>query len=168
MSDPIGRRAFLRRSWKAGLGMVAAAGAWTTWDILRTFPESSLGGVFKTIPEQDVTSAEAVYVRSAQTYLTRLDEEVVALWQRCPHLGCRVNWCDSAGEFECACHGSRFNRAGEVRSGPAPRGMDRFGVQITGDGIVEVDTGNVAEGSPPGEESLDEPPRGPGCAEGGR
>ncbi len=166
MSDRIGRRAFLRRSWKVGVGMVAAAGAWTTWDILRAFPESSLGGVFKTIPEQEVTAEGVTYVRAAQTYLTKIDGEIVALWQRCPHLGCRVNWCESSGQFECPCHGSDFNRAGEYRSGPSPRGMDRFAVQITGDGVVEIDTGDLTEGDPPGAETLDEPPRGPSCAGG--
>ena len=165
MSGAMERRTFLKRMWQAGLGAVAAAGAWTTWDILRNFPEGSLGGVIKTVLDQEVTADEALYVRTAQTYLTRIDDEIVALWQRCPHLGCRVSWCESAGEFECACHGSSFNRAGEVQSGPSPRGMDRFKIEITGDGIVEVDTGNIAEGAPPGTQTLDEPARGPGCAE---
>ena len=104
-----------------------------------------------------------IYVRSAQTYLTRIEDEVVALWQRCPHLGCRVSWCESSREFECACHGSRFNRAGEVRSGPAPRGMDRFEVNVT-DEAVEVDTGTINQGAPPGDESIDEPRQGPSCS----
>lgn len=164
MSEPMERRAFLNKSWKLGIGMVAAAGAWTTWDVLRAFPDTGLGGVVKTVPESEVTATEAVYVRPAQTYLTRIDDEVVALWQRCPHLGCRVSWCESAGEFECPCHGSSFNRAGEVRTGPAPRGMDRFAVEITGDGVVRVDTGTISQGAPPGEETLDEPRRGTGCS----
>ena len=28
--------------------------------------------------------------------------------------------------FECPCHGSQYNRVGEKKGGPAPRGMDRF------------------------------------------
>ena len=116
------------------------------------------------MPPTEVPESTAVYIRSAQTYLTKIDDEVVALWQRCPHLGCRVAWCESSGEFECACHGSRFSRAGDVRSGPSPRGMDRFAVTATGD-LVEVDTGDVTEGAPAGsEESIDEPRRGAGCA----
>ena len=125
-------------------------------------PASGLGGVVKTVPPDEITEIP-VYIRAAQTYLTRIDDEVVALWQRCPHLGCRVSWCESSREFECACHGSSFNRAGEVRGGPAPRGMDRFTVDASGD-VIAVDTGAIAEGAPPGEESLDEPPAGPPCS----
>ena len=112
----------------------------------------------------EVTEAP-VYVRDAQTYITSIGDEVVALWQRCPHLGCRVAWCESSREFECACHGSKFNRAGEIRSGPSPRGMDRFAVAVAG-GVIEVDTGAVTEGAPPGDETIDEPPQGPSCSEG--
>ena len=50
----------------------------------------------------------------------------VALYQKCPHLGCRVPWCQTSQWFECPCHGSKYNRVGEKRGGPAPRGMDRF------------------------------------------
>jgi cytochrome b6-f complex iron-sulfur subunit len=161
MSEPLGRRGFIKRAWQASLALLGAAGAWTSWDVLKSVPASGLGGVVKTVPEAEITEIP-VYVRAAQTYLTRIDDEVVALWQRCPHLGCRVSWCESSREFECACHGSSFNRAGEVRGGPAPRGMDRFTVNVSGD-LIEVDTGAIAEGAPPGEESIDEPPQGPPC-----
>lgn len=162
MSDPIGRREFLTRGWKFGAGLVAAAGLWTTWDVLRALPGSGLGGVVKTIPDTEVSAEEAVYVRAAQTYLTRIEDEVVALWQRCPHLGCRVSWCESAGQFECPCHGSSFNRAGEVNDGPSPRGMDKFAATIE-EGVVVVDTGTITEGAPSGTITLDEPARGDSC-----
>lgn len=162
MSETIGRRGFFKKAWAGALGLVGVAGAWTSWDILKSVPTSGLGGVVKTITEDEVTEAP-VYVRTAQTYLTDIEGETVGLWQRCPHLGCRVSWCASSREFECACHGSFFNRAGEVRTGPAPRGMDRFTVTVN-DGVVEVDTGEVIEGAPPGTFTIDEPPQGPSCS----
>lgn len=158
------RRTFLKRAWQMGIAIIGLAGVWTSVDILRSVSASGLGGVIRTVPEAEVTEIP-VYVRSAQTYLTKVDDEVVALWQRCPHLGCRVAWCESSREFECACHGSRFNRAGEVRSGPSPRGMDRFDTAVAND-VVEVDTGTVIKGSPPGPESIDEPVAGPPCSGG--
>jgi len=164
MSKGIDRRDFLNRGWKTGIVMIGAAGFWTSWDVLRPLPGSGLGGVIQTVAPAEVPQSTTVYIRTAQTYLTKIDDEVVALWQKCPHLGCRVSWCESAGEFECACHGSTFNRAGDVRSGPAPRGMDRFAVNTDGE-IIEVDTGVVTEGQPAGTaESIDEPSRGSGCA----
>ncbi len=53
---------------------------------------------------------------------------VRALYQRCPHLGCKPNPCVKSFWLECACHGSRYDRLGtKVKElGPAPRGMDRF------------------------------------------
>lgn len=162
MSEQIGRRNLLKRAWQAGLGLVGLAGAWTSWDVMRSVPASGLGGVVKTIPDADIVETP-VYVRTAQTYLAEIDGELVGLWQRCPHLGCRVSWCESSREYECACHGSAFNRAGEVRTGPAPRGMDRFAVTVS-DGIVEVDTGEITEGAPPGTFTIDEPPQGPSCS----
>ena len=54
------------------------------------------------------------------------EQGVVALYQKCPHLGCRVPWCKTSQWFECPCHGSQYNRVGEKKGGPAPRGMDRF------------------------------------------
>jgi cytochrome b6-f complex iron-sulfur subunit len=163
VSEDTSRREFLKRAWQTGLALIGAAGAWTSWDVLRSDPASGLGGIVSALPETEVTEIP-VYIQSAQTYLTRIDDQIVGLWQRCPHLGCRISWCESSREFECPCHGSRFNRAGEVRSGPAPRGMDRFQVSVDGD-LVEVDTGTVIQGSPPGEESIDEPPQGPSCSE---
>ena len=31
--------------------------------------------------------------------------------------------------FECPCHGSKYNYAGEYEAGPAPRNLDRFEVE---------------------------------------
>ena len=160
----VSRRDFLVRAWQTGIVLIAVAGVWTSVDVLRSVKVSGIGGLVPTVPPKDVAEAP-VYVRSAQSYLTRIDDEVIALWQRCPHLGCRVAWCESSREFECACHGSTFNRAGEVRSGPSPRGMDKFEVVADGEAeVVVVDTGVVIQGLPPGPESIDEPPQGPPCS----
>jgi nitrite reductase/ring-hydroxylating ferredoxin subunit len=162
VSGYFGRRDFLSRGWKLGAGLIGASGVWTSWDVLQARETSGLGGVFRAVPEDVVPPDSTVYVREAQAYLTRVEGEIVALWQRCPHLGCRVAWCESAGQFECPCHGSTFNRVGEHRTGPAPSGMQRFEVAVV-DGVVEVDTGAVSAGAPLGAESIDEPVRGPLC-----
>ncbi|MDH3307480.1 MAG: Rieske 2Fe-2S domain-containing protein [Acidimicrobiia bacterium] len=159
----LGRREFLTRGWQIAAGLMGVAGGWTSWDVLRARAEGGLGGVIKAMRDADVTAETVVFVREAQSYLTRNGDVVVALWQRCPHLGCRVSWCESSGEFECPCHGSAFNRLGEVRSGPSPTGMQQFSVEVT-DGEVFVDTGQVIAGKDPGDETIDEPKRGPSCS----
>ena len=166
MSEPIGRREFLSKAWMAGLALVGVAGAWTTWDVLRPRQQAGFGGLVRTVPEGQVTGEGVVAVPAARSYLTREGEEILALSRKCPHLGCTVPWCDSSGQFECPCHGSVFNRVGEYRQGPAPRGMDRYPVEVV-DGLVVVDTGDRIDGPPHGTETIDEPPRGPSCTEGG-
>jgi cytochrome b6-f complex iron-sulfur subunit len=87
---------------------------------------------------------------------------VVALYQKCPHLGCRVPNCVSSQWFECPCHGSQYNRVGEKRGGPAPRGMDRFAMSVT-DGVLTVDTGTIVQGPPIGTNTTGQEAEGPHC-----
>jgi len=70
---------------------------------------------------------------------------IMALWQRCVHLGCRVPWCSSSQGFECPCHGSKYNFHGEYDSGPAPRNLDRFIVAVDDRNRLIVDTGTVIQ-----------------------
>jgi len=81
------------------------------------------------------------------------DLNVRALYQRCPHLGCRPNPCLKNFWFECPCHGSRYDRLGikadGVRFGPAPRGMDRFSAKVESDGTLWLDTGKITLGPLP-------------------
>jgi cytochrome b6-f complex iron-sulfur subunit len=76
---------------------------------------------------------------------------VRALYQRCPHLGCKPNPCVKSFWLECACHGSRYDRLGtKVKElGPAPRGMDRFAVIVEADGTLVLDTGKITLGALP-------------------
>lgn len=70
---------------------------------------------------------------------------LMALWQRCVHLGCRVPECLSSQGFECPCHGSKYNNHGEYEDGPAPRNLDRFAVSIDNAGQLVIDTGTIVQ-----------------------
>ena len=72
---------------------------------------------------------------------------LMALWQRCVHLGCRVPSCESSQGFECPCHGSKYNGHGEYSQGPAPRNLDRFGVSVNDAGELIIETGNIVQTS---------------------
>jgi cytochrome b6-f complex iron-sulfur subunit len=88
------------------------------------------------------------------------DRSVLALWRKCPHLGCQVpQLCDVSFWFECLCHGSKYSILGEQRAGPAPRGMDHFPISVA-DGAYVVNTAEVVSGPPTGTVTFD--PRGPG------
>jgi cytochrome b6-f complex iron-sulfur subunit len=78
---------------------------------------------------------------------------VRALYQRCPHLGCKPNPCQKNFWFECPCHGSRYDRLGikaaGTQYGPAARSMDRFSATVDGDGVLTLDTGKITLGPLP-------------------
>jgi Rieske Fe-S protein len=60
----------------------------------------------------------------------------VGFEQTCTHLGCPVAWNAAATQFQCPCHGSKFNRQGEVVAGPAPRPLYRHGVERDGPNLI--------------------------------
>jgi cytochrome b6-f complex iron-sulfur subunit len=79
-----------------------------------------------------------------------LNTNVRTLYQRCPHLGCKPNFCTTNYWFECPCHGSRYDRLGTKiqELGPAPRSLDRFAHTVEG-GVLTVDTSKINLGPLP-------------------
>jgi len=119
-------------------------------------------------PNGAVEKARAAYSANELTGMEAglalgLDGGVVALYQKCPHLGCRVPECVTSQWFECPCHGSQYNRVGEKRGGPAPRGMDRFAMSVSADGVLTVDTGTIIQGPPIGTNTTGQEAEGPNC-----
>lgn len=110
-------------------------------------------------PADALAAAKAVYKESLHP---GLDAGMIALWQKCPHLGCRVPACDTSQWFECPCHGSQYNRVGEKKAGPAPRGLDAFPIEISGQDVI-VDTGSVVQGPTPGVNTTNQGQEGPNC-----
>src|SRR5258708_39256649 len=111
-------------------------------------------------PSSALEKAKRVYPPAV---LTGMEQGVVALYQKCVHLGCRVPWCASSQWFECPCHGSQYNRVGEKKGGPAPRGLDRFGLTVS-NGTVTVDTSKSAYLGPPiGTNTTGQEAEGPHC-----
>jgi cytochrome b6-f complex iron-sulfur subunit len=63
---------------------------------------------------------------------------IYALTTICTHLGCTPNWLDGEQKFKCPCHGSGFYISGVNFEGPAPRPLERTGLRIAEDGMLEV------------------------------
>ena len=157
--------AFLWPTLSGGFGSKIRAGKLD--DILRNIADSKEPfyvpeGRFYVVPYPDAAlgKAEAAYTGAV---LEGMQGGVTALYQKCVHLGCRVPWCKSSQWFECPCHGSQYNRVGEKKAGPAPRGLDRFGVAVEG-GVVVVDTGALSQGPPIGTNTTGQEAEGPHCA----
>ena len=116
-------------------------------------------------PKEALSKARAVY-GGQSSVMAGMEAGVIALYQKCPHLGCRVPECASSQWFECPCHGSQYNRVGEKKGGPAPRGMDHFGVSVN-NGVLVIDTGSVFGGPPIGTNTTGQEAEGPHCVGGG-
>ena len=114
-------------------------------------------------PAAALPKAETVY---SPSQLAGMEAGVVALYQKCPHLGCRVPECKSSQWFECPCHGSQYNQVGEKKGGPAPRGMDGFAMEVSG-GVLIVNTGQVIQGAAIGTNTTGQEAEGPHCIGGG-
>jgi cytochrome b6-f complex iron-sulfur subunit len=111
-------------------------------------------------PPDALPKAEGVY---NEVLLVGMRRGLIAQYQKCPHLGCRVPQCISSQWFECGCHGSQYNHVGEKKGGPAPRGMDHFPLTFSAANDVTVDTGNIIQGMPIGTNTTGQEAEGPHC-----
>lgn len=179
MLDPrtLSRRSFMRRVLGAGVGLLSLEFVGGSLAFLWPNIREGLGATFRVGSLSDVLTAQPTFAQgypynfsAARTFLvnvpaaralasgTPIDapspsaEEMIALWRRCPHLGCMVpELCESVKRFQCRCHGSTYNILGEkLEKGPAERGMDRFEVLVEQDGTIVIDTREILSGAPEG------------------
>ena len=153
--------AFLWPNLKGGFGSLIVAG--NIDDIKNEIKDTGAPvyngtGRFYIVPYAGTPVSDADYAAIGAT-----TDGLMALYQRCVHLGCRVPFCLTSKWFECPCHGSKYNEAGEYQLGPAPTGLERFPITVDGSGNVLVDTSVRIPGPPRGVDTIDEPPQGPYC-----
>jgi len=74
-------------------------------------------------------SAPAVLINTAEGTL-------VALSAICTHLTCTVRYDGETGTLFCPCHNGRFDLNGNVLSGPPPRPLETYAVEISGPDII--------------------------------
>lgn len=143
-TQQVTRRKFL--GWVFGLSLVGLFGQAGT-ALFQFFKPPLKPGTFgdKVVAGQvdEFQPGTVSHVSKGRFYISRLEDgALLALWQRCTHLGCTVPWREDEGQFHCPCHSSLFNRMGEVIGGPAPRPLDLFSIAIV-DGQIIVDTGDA-------------------------
>ncbi len=133
------RRKFLVFAAIAALSLSILEALRITLAYLQPGPKEGFGGDVNAGPLGDIAKGSVKHIKKGRFYLLSLDEGLLALYQGCTHLGCLVPWDDGEGVFKCPCHAGRYNRLGEVVSGPPPRPLDTFAVSLV-DGEVIVDT----------------------------
>ncbi|MFQ5506490.1 MAG: ubiquinol-cytochrome c reductase iron-sulfur subunit [Planctomycetota bacterium] len=101
------------------------------------FPESSSRFPIGKPEEYQVGTQH--HLPRMRIWVIRDEGGIAAVSTICPHLGCLVKRGES-GEFTCPCHGSVFNAAGDIVSGPSPRGLRWVEVSLGPDGRLVVDS----------------------------
>jgi cytochrome b6-f complex iron-sulfur subunit len=167
----LARRSFLRISTFSGLALLTGG---LTASFLAFFTVRNpvgFGGVVHVTAERvPVPGGDPARVSEGKLWLTNLlgpegdvfmmggTGGLMALYWKCPHLGCTVPW-DGAfngaavnfpgivGWFRCPCHGSTYSKAGIRVFGPATRPMDTMALTINPDGSVSVNTGQITRGA---------------------
>jgi len=178
-AEGLSRRTMLRRAVGAALALGAVEGLAGTvafaWSAVRSATPTIRIGTYDDLllANGDLPIAEGfpAYSAEAKAFIVVVDPSrrgwfqgddptgdgralnVRALSQRCPHLGCRPNPCLEDFWLHCPCHQSRYDRlgikiAGE-RYGPAPHGMNRYGLRVDADGVLFVDTSRLTLGPLP-------------------
>ena len=144
------RRQFLRNAALGAVGSVMALlGA--GFGLLLWPRSTGAFGSELTVRAEDVPAVNAPPFRNIQGkfYMVHTTDGLLALYTKCPHLGCTVPWAgppDSPHAFQCPCHGSMYNYEGERTGGPAPRPMDLMAVRVdAATGNVTVDTGEISQ-----------------------
>jgi cytochrome b6-f complex iron-sulfur subunit len=184
----VSRRAFLRFALGAGtagsLGAFGAASLGFMWPqlaqgfgaVLNVGPAAAIAELVRSERAPFVYPQGRLYVVTWDPTLSGAERVyggdhpilsdgtgLMALYQKCVHLGCRVPWCQTSQYWECPCHGSQYNSWGEWVRGPAPRGLDRFPSEVDENGDLLIDTGVVLEGTARTARVLQQDPQGPHC-----
>ena len=161
----VSRRNVLRVGFWSSLGAIVAGSAACGVDLLYPRGVTGFGGTVNLDPGEVPAPGEKNNVQRGRFWLVNLTEDqggpgLLALWWKCPHLGCTVPWrptfiwpdavtgAPKQGWFRCPCHGSTYTDAGVRVFGPAPRSMDTMELTVAGDGSVVVDTGKITKGGP--------------------
>lgn len=137
------RRLLLRAGAGSALALLLAQ--WLTGFLAFFWPKNvgAFGSKMTVGKVDDFAVGSVTRVREGRFFLVRIPEGFLALYWKCPHLGCTVPWQAEEQRFHCPCHGSIYDIDGERISGPTPRPLDLMAVSIVG-GKVIVDTGAIS------------------------
>lgn len=148
------RRTFLSRLTGGIMGLGAMV---TSWPLLRSLVPNVLYEPPRRfrIGRPDGFQYGVTYLEERRVFLIREANNYRVVSGVCSHLGCTVKFApfpqereltvrnytfNSLGEFHCPCHGSKFHGDGTNYSGPAPRPLQWFHLEISpNDGALVVD-----------------------------
>ena len=87
------------------------------------------------LDEIPLWGAKKVIIGGSAILLVRTPDGVNASSAICTHLGCIVDWDDKKRQIVCPCHAGIFDYKGKVISGPPPKALPSYAVNIINDKI---------------------------------
>jgi cytochrome b6-f complex iron-sulfur subunit len=131
------RRTFLDALLAVGFVSTAAAIAYPVWRFLippRSGEPATTSVVAVRAAALKPNSAAMFKFGSRPGIVVRTAEgEIRAFSAVCTHLDCTVQFKNDTSQLWCACHNGTYDLAGNVVSGPPPRGLERFVVNVRGE-----------------------------------
>jgi Rieske Fe-S protein len=112
----------------------AVIGGFGIWQYLGASPKPEAEILW--IERINIPSEGALVYVDQQVAVLRRAEQLYALSLVCTHLGCTVQV--NPDGIICPCHGSHFDLAGKVKSGPATRALERLELRLRDDGIEVI------------------------------
>lgn len=84
-----------------------------------------------TTPElQSVGGFKNMQINSTPIVVIRTSTDVFKAFSLiCTHQGCTVAWTSAKQDFECPCHGSKYDSSGKVTQGPAASPLTSYTVE---------------------------------------
>lgn len=138
------RRMLLRAGAGGALALLAAQWAGAFLAFFWPKKVGAFGSKITVGKVDDYPVGSVTRVREGRFFLVHLPEGFIAVYWKCPHLGCTVPWQPAEHQFHCPCHGSIYEINGDRVSGPTPRPLDLMKVSVSGGKIV-VDTGQITQ-----------------------
>jgi len=136
---PVRRRRFIEALLGSGFFLTAAAFFYPVLRFLVPPKESDMGSgsvVAAKTGELKPNSGKIFRFGSRPGLLVRTaGGEYKAMSATCTHLACTVQYRDDTREVWCACHNGKYDVNGRNVSGPPPRPLEAFEVQVRGDEI---------------------------------
>lgn len=138
------RRYFLEIVGGSAVGVAAAGSVLLTAQYLSPNVLHEPPLKFKAGTVEDYPSDSVTLIVDQKSYIVRAKEGYFyAMSAICTHLGCITGWKSGERIIACPCHGSMFDREGNVIAGPAPRPLPRFQITLEEREQLVVDKGQI-------------------------
>lgn len=82
--------------------------------------------------ELKIGEAKLLTISDKDLYIVRTQQGYKVFSAICTHLGCKIKWEAHNNRFYCPCHKGVFDINGKVVSGPPPRDLNSYRVEVSG------------------------------------